>query len=247
MLVRTETFRKAQAGTTPGTRPAFSAAGTAYENTTLVTTHQPTYPATVNAGDKAFLVMWGESSAATSFSLHADAVTAGWTMISSSPLQTAATTKCLAVATRDCAGTEDGASMEGGITGSGNETTSHVHGCIFTVSAADGFHASPIEDVNTAEETGTTVNGPTVTPNDINRLAMSIIAFDLSAQGLDAFSGANATWTERIDITTELQTDSNIQVQTAPADAEVSGGSDTTLDDTTRLRFSFAIAPADIQ
>lgn len=242
--------RLKQAATTPGARPAFGLAGTAYESTTAGATHQPTYPATVNAGEMAIAVMWGRQSGAgfLDFSLHANATAAGWTVIGT-PKETTDETEELIVAYRTgLAGTEDGAAMEGGIVGTASsETESHVHGIIFTVSAANGFRATtPIEDIKSAEETGTTVNGPTVSPSSTNRLAVSVIGFSDDGIGAAAFTGASATWTERIDVGTALQTDSTIQVQTAPADSEVSGGSFTASLDVTRLRFSFAIAPADI-
>jgi hypothetical protein len=174
-------------------------------------------------------------------------VTAGWVNVTGSLRSSADTFEEMLVAYRtDPAGTEDGAAMEGGIVGNGTETESHVQGVIFTVSAADGFHATPIESVASAEETGTTVNGPTVTPSDVRRLAISIIGFSDDDPTPAEFTGASATWTEQIDIPLDLQTDSEIQVQTAPADAEVSGGSFTAATNLTRLRFSFAIAPADV-
>jgi hypothetical protein len=238
-------------GMTPGARPAFVLAGTAYENTTVAATHQPTYPATVNSGEMAVVVAWARGAGASNISLalHADAVSAGWTHVTGSPLSTADTFEKLLVAYRTgLAGSEDGSAMEGGIVGTAAvETETHIHAVIFTVSAADGFHATPIEDPDSTEETGTTVAGPTVTPEDTNRLAVSIIGFSDDGMGADAFAGASATWTEHIDISTALQTDSTIQVQTAPADGEVSGGSDTVNIDTIRLRFSFAIAPADVE
>ncbi len=233
----------------PGARPAYSSAGTATSSATLTGAKNMVHPATVTVGDLLIYAAIGRNTNANAtLALAAAATGAGWLNVPGSPFQSSSGNTALLCAWKRATGSEGGTTLTGGITGGGGTTSDTFYGLMFRFTAADGFHATPIEDDEMlAPTTGATYTGPSLTGTDVNRLAVAINFLSSATAVASAFSGATGgTWTERSDTAANNGAATEIEVQTAAVDAAISGGTMTLGASNFCYTFGLLLRPADV-
>lgn len=258
MLNRFSTFLKSTAApAAPGAMPAYSSNGTVTGTNVLQATHSLVYPATITAGDLLILVAWGqESGAGPTLTLHADAISAGFTNITGSPFTntgSAAGDYQLLVAWKIAGGGEDGTTLTNAVTATGGTSTDGFHGFIFRMTAADGFAAMPIESIVSDLDNASLAQsqgGPTITPTDVNRRGVSIMAGNNDPTGVGVYAGASGgTWVEAFESNSTFGVGGMfIQIQTCDLSAgnAISGGTMTWTGGTNVIQVAFAAVPANV-
>lgn len=228
--------------TSPGARPAYSSAGAATTGS-AAGTFAVNYPATVNAGDRLYILAFWRSDSPSSLSLHANAIAAGFTQIANF----GSTTRNFLVAEKVGAGGEGGGSITNAVTTSGT-VNENFHAVMIRITAANGFHAtsprhSNTQVVNTVNSTS--VTGPNLTETATNQLAVVLSVWGGNLTTFSVFSGGTgAAWTERLEIHTIAGTSSGFNVQTAPG--SVAGDTATLGASRVHSVFAFMLRPADI-
>lgn len=249
-MARPKTAGGGGGGDVPGALPAFGAAGTPTASATLAATHTIAHPATVGAGDILICACIGRNTDGDrNLAMHANMSAAGWAHLTESPFVSGNLVALLAW--KEAVGDEDGTNIPGGVVGTGGATGNVFFGVCFNFTAADGFHASPFEDLDIADADGAgggTVNMPTVTPGDVRRLAVSILTMFNDNTIAAATGETGGDWTEVLEVSTNVGADASIQVQVSDQSSggAISGGTTVLGGNTTGIHTKFALAPADV-
>ena len=120
---------------------------------------------------------------------------------------------------------------------------------VHAYSAANGFHASPIEAITSLAGTDAQPTGPTITTLGNNRRAVCGVCTSGNNTSLPAFTGmSGGTWTMNNEDNTTSGGDGTIQVQSAPlaSAGTISGGAMGTITGTNWTVVGFALRPAEI-
>lgn len=240
----------ASAAPAPGATPVFAEAGAITQSATLAATHSIAYPTTVNAGDELICIGFARNgNADAALAMHANMVNAGFEHITGSPWTWSTGGRALLVARKPAVGDEGGSSIPGGIVGSGGATSDQFLGVCLRFTAADGFAADPVESITDpiGESSSTSRAMPTVTPTDVNRLAVAILAFIATGQTVASATGeSGGDWIERVDVS--ATSNAQIQVQTSDQSSgdPISGGTTTSALSSNAFILGFALVPADV-
>jgi hypothetical protein len=237
-----------------GAMPAWDSAGTVLEDVTLNgATNAPVRPASLAVGDLMVCEAAVFTADATSISItmHASMSGDGWAEVTGSPfvdgtgISEAALFWKIADAS-DVAG--QGTAIPGGVTTShnGSTTTDRMYTYIHRFTAADGFAATPFEDVSGSTGGGTgDVSMNTVTPTDINRLGVTHIAMNQDNQAVASSTGESGSdWAEVVEHEGAAELNSQVQTCDLSAGDPVSGGSSTHASSAGWITMSYALVPA---
>ena len=233
-----------------GALPAFASASATPTEGAAAGTFPITYPASVTAGAKLFIIAWWRGGASCTINLHANAVSAGFTELQAIRGGGVARTSLLAVKT--AVGDEDGTTIANAITVTG-ATSPGFCATMVQFTAADGFHATTpiiamgVVDVGTA----TSLSGPSLTPNGANQLGVcfNVSSDNIAIPAFTGHTGGTGDWEEKLEINSSAGSDQTIQLQTidlsgGAADA-VSGGSASLTGSRIPHQHFFILVPAD--
>lgn len=224
------------------TAPTYQSAGSFYEpsGTSIAGTHNIPYPATVNAGDRLVMAVAGaiQGNEAATMTSPPD----GWDEIGDQILANQSGNDLnLWAFTKEADGTEDGGTEPITITCSSTNAALCAQIWRFLESAG----VEDVLDDAPAGVPGTSVNGPTVTPAGVERVAVQILAThnDRACGNITGSSPIN--WTERTEDFNAARSLCTVQLQTADIDDdEISGGSMTLASGAEALAIkSFALQP----
>jgi hypothetical protein len=208
-----------------GAMPAYDGTGqaAAVVNANVNTTVNPAKPSTVNAGDLLILQVLHRN---TNNDGTGPATITDWTEFAGNPYGGANNSR-QSLYWRIAGAGE--ASQTVAVTCTGGTTADLVMARIYRFTAADGFAATPIEDIQVNAGTASPLAAPaTVTPTGTNRLAVCFGALASSDATIGSMTGETAgDWTEAVAANSTTGGDGSLNVQTADASAgsAIAGGS----------------------
>jgi hypothetical protein len=135
------------------------------------------------------------------------------------------------------------------ITGTGGTSADLFLALVNRFTAADGFHATPIESIAMLAGTDNTPDAPTVTPGGVNRLAVCVVGLDEHDATVDPFSGeSGGDWAEHTQQSTTSGGGGLLQIQSSDQSGggQISGGTMSATAAPEWTAVAFAIRPADV-
>lgn len=228
------------AGGTPGATPAWNSTANVYSALTLPSVHSLTIPAHTSGNLLLIPFLARNTNQDGSASTPG-----GWTAFPSNPYGGAV--NCRAALFWKIG---NGSESSIDVTGTGGTSSDLALSAIQVFTAANGFHASPIEAITTPI-TGTngTPTGPTVTPLGVNRLGVALVFYDLNDATVGSFTGeSGGNWAEQANRTSSSGGGGGFSIQTTTftGSSPISGGSIATVAGNFWNVIGFAIRPADL-
>lgn len=198
--------------------PVYDSAGTAVASATVPTTHNPTAPATVNAGDILILHI-------NAFNDEADAavssVPSGYSLVGS---ETASNVKLWGYC-KVADGTEDGANQS--VTLTGGTSNDRATLAVYRFTASGGFSGCPTGTGVITQDVDTPITGPTLTTTGPNQLGVLLINLMSNTTTMDSLTGeSGGDWIERLDTPNGFNGRIGLQTADLTGSASISGGSD---------------------
>jgi hypothetical protein len=223
-------------GTAHNTTSTTGSAGTSTASNTATGSITVRYPATVNNGDIAFLLGFTRDSA--NVDLSAPAL---WTAFAAATTQdvTGSVDLSSRMFWRRCDGSEGGTTLT--LVTNTSSSTSHLKfGTIFTVSNAIAS-GTPYEDYDATTSTAATIDSPTTTTTDVDRLAIRVFV----GGGVTAQTSAPSGWTRPLAIGTSVGNDAEVSVDWKELSSATTEAATTHDSNTTHaaIAYAFAVLP----